>query len=148
MRKALSIFLLLLLFTINIYSQESWIDKEVGSNIFVKFPTLPVYKLQEKSAFYTSKTENCLFMVMIQFSVVPYFSEFVKLPLTQRVMIINHLLDNYIKGRNLMANKELATKEIKLGSFIGREITYSAVNPATGEVGQRFSKTFVVNDKI
>ena len=149
MKKIILAFILTLL-GICAYSQDNWINKEVGNNIFVKFPSSPnyTYKSQEKSGIFGAKTENCLFMAMIQFGIIPYYSEFIKLQVSDQGKVLNQLLDNYIKGRSLMTNKEILSKSIKLGTFTGRELTYGAVNPVTGEVGQRFSKVFVVNDKI
>ena len=74
----------LLLLGINSYTQSNWVQKEVGNNIYIKFPKNPVYKLTEKARTYTAITENNIFMVLVQNAGIPNYGDFENQPQEQK----------------------------------------------------------------
>ncbi len=56
-------------------------------------------------------------------------------------------MDNAVKGKLDYSGNKGAISAIKIGKYSGRKIDYSAINPATGERGKRYTKLFLVRDK-
>lgn len=146
-----SVFVLLLFLSTFKFceAQTTWINKEVGIGLYVQFPTEPTYKTQDKSGIYTSKTTNCIFMVVVTYDAIPRYADFLKLSSKNQNQIIDVYLDGVIKGKlRYTNNPESPGRTIKIGKYDGREISYSAINPITGEIGKRFSKILLINNKI
>jgi len=147
---ALATLLLLPLFL-----SAQWMEKEVGNNIYVQFPSNPEYKISKGvpgaysyMASYTAKTENCLFMVLILNDVMPNYPEFMRLSKDRQQLAENKLLDGFMEGKlSITDNTPNNNKHIKLGVYNGRECSYSAIMPATGERCKRFSKVFLIKNK-
>jgi hypothetical protein len=131
------------------FAQTDWTNKQVGDKLFVQFPAEPTYKLQDKSGIYTVKTINCVFMVIVSYDVIPHYAEFLKLSRSNQINVINHFLNGVINGKlNYSNNQGLTATPIKVGQYYGREVSYNAINPITGEIGKRFSKVFLANNKV
>jgi hypothetical protein len=48
-----------------------------------------------------------------------------------------------------MADKSVsATKNIILGKFLGREVSYSEINPVTGENNVKYSRVYFILNKV
>lgn len=59
---------------------------------------------------------------------------------SQKENVAYVFLDNFIKGKiSYTGGTLVATADIKIGGYYGKEIEYEAVNPITGEIGKRFS---------
>lgn len=140
--------LLLLLCVITGYTQEDWVKREIYGGIFVKFPSEPQYKLMEEGAMYLCKNDEHIFIALVQRNIIPNYANFINLPETEKRDVINTLLDNAVKGKLAYTNSSGTPSNITLGKYIGRSISYSAINPATGQPGLIHSKMFIVNDKM
>lgn len=139
---------IILLFTFQLNAQTI---KEVDNGIFVTFPITPEYKLTPAASTYVCKTENCLFIVIIQRNVVPNYVEYMvakkKFTEAEIQKIEDGFLDNTVKGKLEYTGNKGTISSIKIGKYNGRKIEYSAINPATGERGKRYTKLFLVRDR-
>ena len=126
--------------------------KEIDNGLFVTFPSEPEYKTTNSASTFVTKTENCLFMVLIQRNVIPKYAEYVKAKqkwsASEIAKVENSFLDNAVKGKLDYTGNSGKVNSIKVGKFSGREISYSAINPASGERGMRYTKLFLVRDKL
>jgi hypothetical protein len=149
MKQTLIIFTFLFL-GISVFGQKT--KKEVDNGIFVVFPDTPEYNATKEASTYITTTENCIFLVTIQRNVIPNYVEFAKAEKTwtetQKKQIRDTLLDNVVKGKLAYTGNKGQVSEIKIGNYYGRKLAYSAINPATGERGKRFSVILSVRDKI
>jgi hypothetical protein len=63
--------------------------------------------------------------------------------------VINKFLDGTIKGQLYMADKSVpAAKNINLGIFLGREVSYSEINPVTRENNVKYSRVYFILNKV
>ena len=140
----------LLFLSVSIFGQG--IEREVENGIFLTFPKTPKYETTTDVSSYEAVTENCYYMVLIQRNAIPYYTEFVETEKswteTQKKQFRDVLLDNAVKGRFEYFGNTGTVTEIKKGSFYGRKVEYSAVNPATGESGKRYLVMLSVRDKL
>lgn len=123
---------------------SSWVNKEIGNGISVSFPDNPIYQTTQSNSLYTATNSNCLFMALINRNVIPQnYEKFVqaesKWTEEERKKVAYSFLDNYVKGKTSGSGSNAITSNVKMGQFYGKKVEYSAVNPATGEVGKRFS---------
>lgn len=130
----------------------SQVEKEVENGIFVKFPNNPAYKSVQNASTFSTKTENSLLMVIIQRNFIPNYPQYLiaqkKWSEIERKKIINSFLDNAAKGKLDYTGNSGEISEIKIGKYYGRKLSYSAINPATGERAKRFSIIILVRDKL
>lgn len=147
MKHFLSVLLAIISFSV--YSQT---QKEVENGIFVTFPNTPEYKATTQATTYIVKTENCLFMTIVQRNIIPNYAQYVqakkKWTTAEIKKVEDAFLDNSVKGKLDYTGNKGTVSEIKIGEFSGRKIEYSAVNPATGERGKRFTIMFLVRDRV
>jgi hypothetical protein len=141
--KRLQLVILFVLVLTKGLSQTEWVTTVIGANVYVKFPQKPEYKLTGKIGSYTASDNNCLFMASTSFDVIPNYGEFVKLPESQQMELIEALLDNTVKGILTQAGDEgIASKAFKIGDYSGREVSYNFMNPITGKKAEKRSKLF------
>lgn len=140
----------LMLSTILSYAQSDWISKSVGSGITISFPNQPTYKLAGKAGTYTSKTTSSIIILIVQYDVLPHYSEFVKLPKTQQEQLIEVFLDNTIKGVITAGtgSNDIPYKSVNIGRYKGRETTFRTVNPANGEDINTYYKLLYAFNKV
>ena len=128
------------------------IEREVENGIFVTFPKMPEYKTTTVVSTYEAVTENCYYMVLIQRNAIPNYIEFVEAEKTwsetQKKQFRDAFLDSAVKGRLAYIGNTGTVTEIKKGSFYGRKVEYSAVNPATGESGKQYLVMLSIRDKL
>jgi hypothetical protein len=63
--------------------------------------------------------------------------------------VINKFLDAVIEGKLSVVDKPSNNvKSIMLNKYLGREVSYSAINPTTGEKGLRFSRVYFILNKV
>jgi len=126
--------------------------KEVDNELFVTFPTTPEYQANTEATSYVAKSANCLFMSLVLRNQIPNYDQYVmaKRKWTQSEIkkVEDSFLDNAAQGKLDYTGSKGIIKEIQIGKFSGREIKYSAVNPASGERGKRFLTLLLVRDKI
>ncbi|MDD4993319.1 MAG: hypothetical protein PHR83_13925 [Paludibacter sp.] len=131
---------------------QIWQKKNVGNNVYVSFPTEVKYEMKSSNGKYvgrySSKSENCLFMVLVMSDVIPDYPNFVNLNKSDQNNIITILLDNFCKGKLMYSNSHSEVVNTKIDNCLARQLSYTAINPATGEAGKRFSKSFVVANKL
>lgn len=128
------------------------ITKEVENGIFVTFPTNPEYTLTSKSTSYSCKTDNCMFMVIMQKNIIPNYEKYLaskkNWSAAEIKTVEDSFLDSAVKGKLDYTGNEGQVIKIRKGPFNAREVSYSAINPATGERGKRFSTIILVRDKL
>lgn len=133
-------------------STFSQTQKEVENGIFVTFPTTVEYQANTQITTYTGKTENCLFMSMVLRNQIPNYAQYVKAKKkwtnTEIITVEDSFLDNAVKGKLDYTGNKGVVKKIKIGKFSGREVEYSAINPATGERGKRFTIILLIRDRF
>lgn len=141
-----------ILFTLICVSIFSQTQKEVENGIFVTFPSTIKYQANTQATIYTGKTENCLFMSMVFRNQIPNYVQYVqvrkKWTKTEIKKVEDSFLDNAVKGKLDYTGNKGTVKKIKVGDFSGREVEYSAINPATGERGKRFTIMLLVRDRL
>jgi hypothetical protein len=130
----------------------SQIQKEVDNGIFVTFPSTPVYSTTQNISTFSAKTTNSFFMVIIQRNAVPDYANYHKAEKTwtesERKKVADAGLDSFVKEKLAYTGNTGNVSEVKYGKFYGRKLSYSAVNPATGERGDRYSIVLLVRDKV
>lgn len=148
-RTKIIIVLLLIVFSIQ---AQTWQQKNVGNNVYVSFPAEVKYEMKSSNGKnvgqYTSKTDNCLFMVLVMYDVIPDYPNFVNMKQSNQNELISILLDNFCKGKLMYSNSHNEMVKTTINNYLARQLSYTATNPATGELGKRFSKSFVVANKL
>lgn len=139
------------LFLIFSFSQlNAQTKKEIDNGIFVTFPVDPSYTTTTTVSNFVAKTASCLVMVIILRNVIPNYAEYVKARQNWTDAEIDKVesafLDNAVKGKLNYTGNKGTVSIIKLGKYNGRKIEYSAINPATGERGKRYTKLFFVRN--
>lgn len=149
MNKVIIILLIGSLFPMLVFSQ---VEKEVDNGIFVTFPTTPEYSINQNNSTYVAKTSNCFFMVLLQRNIIPNYNQYVlarkNWTKAEIKKVESSFLDNAVKGKLDYTGNTGIVSEIIIGKYRGRKIEYSAINPATGERGKRFSIMLLVRDKL
>jgi hypothetical protein len=147
-----TLFAAILLFSILSLTAQNWQRKEVGNNVSVSFPTEVKYEMKSSNGKnvgqYASKTDNCLFMVLVMYDMIPDYPNFVNLNKSDQNNFITILLDNFCKGKLMYSNSHSEVAKTTINNHLARQLSYTATNPATGELGKRFSKSFVVANKL
>ena len=148
-RTKIIIGLLLIVFSIQ---AQTWQQKNVGNNVFVSFPSEVKYEMKSSNGKnvgqYATKTNNCLFMVLVLYDMIPDYPNFVNLTKSDKYNLITILLDNFCKGKLMYSNSHSEVVKTTINNYQARQLSYTATNPATGELGKRFSKSFVVANKL
>lgn len=143
------ILILFFFFSLTAFAQSI---KEIENGIFVTFPTTVEYQASTQATTYVGKTDNCLFMTMVLRNQIPNYPKYVqakkKWTSTEIKKVEDSFLDNAVKGKLDYTGNKGTVSEIKIGEFSGRRIEYSAVNPASGERGKRFTIMLLVRDKL
>ncbi|CAI9429380.1 DUF1795 domain-containing protein [Candidatus Ornithobacterium hominis] len=144
-------YLISIIFLFGIFQTNAQTKKEIDNGLYVNFPSEPEYKTTNSASTYVTKSENCIFMVLIQRNAIPNYAEYVKAKqkwsASEIAKVENSFLDNAVKGKLDYTGNSGKVNSIKVGKFSGREISYSAINPASGERGMRHTKLFLVRDK-
>jgi hypothetical protein len=131
--------------------QENWVLKELGSGLKVNFPVEPVYELRgdEKAATYRAKTDKNLFLIVVQYGVLPNYAEFVRLSKNEQQKGIEIFLDNAIKGLlTSSGNSNTPFRSSFLGNHPGRETHCSLINPHTGNSTTAYVRMVYAFNKI
>lgn len=127
-------------------------QKEVENGIFVTFPTNVEYQANLNATTYIGKTENCFFMSIVLRNQIPNYAQYIqakkKWTNSEIKKVEDSFLDNAIKGKFDYTGNNGTVKEIQVGEFNGRKVEYSAVNPAIGKRGKRFTIMLLVRDRF
>ena len=143
-----NILLIITLFTsLSLFSQ---VRKEVENGIWVTFPKNPQYSVAQGARQYIVKTDNAV--CMVQSVDLPQRTQYLaaerNFSETQKKEVADSFLNNYTQGVMASSGNTAQISPIKKGAHYGRKISYSAVNPATGEVTQRSSIVLFVRAKV
>ena len=142
----------LLFFCLSTFFCFSQIQKEVENGIFVSFPNSPTYKTIQNASTFSSKTENSLMIVIVQRNFIPDYPNYIiaekKWSENSRKKVADSFLDNAVKGKLDYTGNTGNVSEIKIGKYYGRKLSYSAINPSTGDRGERYSIILLVRDKL
>jgi hypothetical protein len=91
-------------------------------------------------------------MVIVQRNFIPNYPQYLiaqkKWSESERKKTINSFLDNAVKGKLDYTGNLGDVSEIKIGKYYGRKLSYSAINPSTGERAERYSIIILVRDKL
>lgn len=151
MKKILLTALSILSFLLIDLNTNAQTKKEIDNGLFVTFPNEPEYNITSTNSSFVAKTENGIYMVLIQRNAIPNYAEYLdakrKWSVSEEEKIESLFLDNAIKGKLDYTGSKGTVNSIKVGKFSGRSVSYSAINPATGERGMRYMKIFLVRDK-
>ncbi len=148
LKKYFKIFILFLLIPFNLHAQ--WVEKEVDNNLFVKFPSSPTYEYDDELSRYSAQTENCWFAVVITDKLPKeIYAQILLLTENEQKHYINTILDGAVQGELYVSdNVPVNVKSFKIGKYYGREYSYSAINPKTGNKGLRYVKIISKETKI
>ena len=143
-------FLILFFYTwVSAFSQEK---KEVENGLYITFPTTVTYNLIQDNATYMAKTDNCIFMAIVQRNVIPDYEVYIeaqkKWSEAEKKKVIDNLLDNAVKGKLDYTGNKGTIEDFKVGDFNGRRVLYSAINPVNGERTKRCSVILSLRDRL
>jgi len=143
-----NILLIITLFTS--FSLFSQVRKEVENGIWVTFPKNPQYSVAQGARQYIAQTDNAV--CMVQSIDLPQRSQYLvaerNFSETQKKEVADSFLNNYTQEVMASSGNTAQVSPIKKGTHYGRKISYSAVNPATGEITQRSSIVLFVRAKV
>lgn len=145
MRTITIIFSLLL--TTSLFSQ---VKKEVENGVWVTFPDTPVYNVAQGMRQYVATTEKGVFLVLI--SEIPNRVEYLtmerNLSENEKKQFSEKILNAFIEGIIANSGNGGQVQSIKKGNFYGKKMSYTAINPATGELGSRSVLALFIRGKI
>lgn len=149
MKQIIKALFVILIFPTVLFSQ---VKKEVDNGLFVTFPNEPQYSATETSSTYATKTDNCIFAVLLQRNAIPNYAQYLlakkKWTKTQIKTLEDSFLDNAVKGKLDYTGNTGNAQPITIGGYNGRKIEYSAINPSTGIRGKRYSVILLIRDKL
>ena len=127
------------------------VEKKVGNNLCVYFPSDPNYNSVYGMNSYFVKTSNCAFISLVQENAIPFdtYYQLTKYTSNKQEPVISKFLDGYVESKLSTAGATLLTSNhIKIGNFLGLEISYRALNPATAESGLRVSRMYFISNTV
>jgi hypothetical protein len=136
--------LTLLIISIYSFAQSEWVKKKVGTELSISFPQEPNTdaKPERRLTLYTFKSDesDCMFSVVVRGKAIPDFERINALPIQDKEKEINSFLDNGIV--QFIQNSKIISpsSSIRVGKFIGKQITYSQFNDATGKWFTQYTK--------
>ena len=143
-----NILLIITLFTsLSLFSQ---VRKEVENGIWVTFPKNPQYSMAQGARQYIAQTDNAV--CMVQSIDLPQRSQYLvaerNFSEAEKKEVADSFLNNYTQGVMASSGNTAQVSPIKKGTHYGKRISYSAINPATGEITQRSSIVLFVHAKV
>jgi hypothetical protein len=151
MKKYLLIIIIILI-CLSGFTQNNWITKKVGNELSVKFPKEPYSdtKPEKRLTLYTIKSDNsnCSFLVLRRTNAMPDYDRIKNLPLSHQEKEINLRLDKAIA--DFIQDNKIITplKQIKVGKYIGKQLTYSQLDETTNHVYTQFTKFVFANNNV
>lgn len=144
----ISTLLIFLLFCCNCIKAQ--VLKEIQNGISVQFPSNPIYKPSQSARTYVAKTENCIFMAIVQNNAIPsdLYLEMINMNKADFDKAENMLLDNAAKGIYSYANYKGTASNIYYKKYKGRSAFYYAINQLTGNKSKYYSSLFLVKNNV
>lgn len=151
MKKAI-LLTLIIICSLQVNYAQNWKKTSVGNNVSVMFPNEAKYELKSNNGkqvgTYLSISQNCLFMTMVSYDMIPNYPEFVNLKQEEQEVFIGILLDNVAKGKLLYSNTKTNVESFTINGCQARRVAYSGINPQTGKEAKRYSTMFMVSNKV
>ena len=143
----IKLFIITLFSSISLFSQ---VRKEVENGIWVTFPKNPQYSIAQGARQYIAQTDNAV--CMVQSIDLPQCSQYLvaerNFSEAEKKEVADSFLSNYTQRVMVSSGNTARISPIKKGAHHGRRISYSAINPATGEITQRSSIVLFVHAKV
>lgn len=143
----IKLFIITLFTSISLFSQ---VRKEVENGIWVTFPKNPQYSMAQGARQYIAQTDNAV--CMVQSIDLPQRSQYLvaerNFSETEKKEVADSFLNNYTQRVMVSSGNTARISPIKKEAHHGRRISYSAINPATGEITQRSSIVLFVHAKV
>ena len=141
------LLIITLLTSLSLFSQ---VRKKVENGIWVTFPKNPQYSMAQGARQYISQTDNAV--CMVQSIDLPQRSQYLvaerNFSEAEKKEVADSFLNNYTQGVIASSGNTAQVSSIKKGTHYGRKISYSAINPITGEVTKRCSVVLFVRAKV
>lgn len=148
--RLLFLFLSLLINSINSFAQTEWVMVRVGNELSVNFPQEPKTDLkpERRLSLYTFRdTEtDCIFSVLVRGNAMPNYERIKGLSSQEKE--INSFLDKGITQFIQKSKILTPSKAIRVGNFIGRELTYSQLNDKSGTWFTQNAKFVFANNNL
>lgn len=110
-------------------AQSNWVTTRVGNELSVKFPNNPNYdtKPEKRLTMFTTTTgnDNCYFTVVVRNQAINDYNRIKKLSIKEQQNEINSFLDKGISQFIEDGNIITPLKTIKIGTYLGKELTYT-----------------------
>lgn len=133
------------------YTSFSQVRKEVDNGIFVTFPAIPTYTVKGYVTTYSKLTDNVSYAVSVIRDAFPKYDEYLKnqqnLNASEKTSIIDNFLNSMVEGILKQSEAKGNSKDIKIGKYAGKKISFSAINPSTGERTNREVIVISVKEK-
>ena len=143
----IKLFIITLFSSISLFSQ---VRKEVENGIWITFPKNLQHSVAQGTRQYITQTDNAVYMV--QSIDLPQRSQYLiaerNFSETKKKEVADSFLNNYTQGVMAFSGNTAQVSPIKKGTHYGRKISYSAINPITGEVTKRCSVVLFVRAKV
>jgi hypothetical protein len=143
-----NILIIITLFTsLSLFSQ---VRKEVENGIWVTFPKNPQYSMAQGARQYFAQTDNAV--CMVKSIDLPQRSQYLvaerNFSEAEKKEVADSFLNNYTQGVMASSGNTAQVNSIKKRTHYGRKISYSAINPITGEVTKCCSVVLFVRAKV
>jgi len=128
----------------------SQVRKEIENGIWITFPKNPQYSVTQGIQQYITQTDNAV--CMVQSIDLPQRSQYLiaerNFSEAEKKEVADSFLNNYTQGVIASSGNTAQVSPIKKGTHYGRKISYSAINPITGEVTKRCIVVLFVRAKV
>jgi len=143
----IKLFIITLFSSISLFSQ---VRKEVENGIWITFLKNPQYSVAQGTRQYITQTDNAVYMM--QSIDLPQRSQYLvaerNFSEAEKKEVADSFLNNYTQGAMASSGNTAQVSPIKKGTHYGRKISYSAINPITGEVTKCCSVVLFVRAKV
>lgn len=143
--------LITILVILTSYISFSQVRKEVDNGIFVTFPSTPTYTVKGYVTTYSKLTDNVSYAVSVIRDAFPKYDEYLKaqqnLTASEKSLVTDNFLNSMVEGILKQSEAKGNTKDIKIGQYAGKKISFSAINPSTGERTNREIIVISVKEK-
>lgn len=143
--------LLTILAILTSYLSFSQVRKEVDNGIFVTFPSVPTYTVKGYVTTYSKLTDNVSYAVSVIRDAFPKYDEYLKnqqnLTTSEKALVTDNFLNSMVEGILKQSEAKENSKDIKIGKYAGKKISFSAINPSTGERTNREVIVMSVKEK-
>lgn len=134
------------------YASFSQVRKEVDNGIFVTFPATPTYTVKGYVTTYAKITDNVSYAVSVIRDAFPKYEEYLKaqksMSASEKALVTDNFLNSMVEGVLKQSEAKGNSKNIKIGQYAGKKISFSAINPSTAERTNREVIVVSVKEKV